>query len=438
MDKAKKESKKIGLWTLLSLVIGSQIGSGIFTLHNTLAPFGGYAIAGWVGAGLGGISLALVYAELAHRYPKNGGSHAYVLAAFGHKAAFFTGWTYWLISSISTASVIAATVSYMIPIIGPIDRTTAINYQIILCVLVALLNLRGVQTAGKAEISLATIKVLSLTLIPLAALMYFNHNHIIFAAHNATTGLQNIGAASLLAFWSFIGLETATTPAESVANPKTTIPLAIITGTCIVLCLYLLNSIAMIGLISPDALQNHPAPYVLASQYLVGEQWSILVAIFAVLVCLSNINAWILASGQIALGIANDQLLPELFKTINRYGAPTWGIIISSALNIPFIIATANDNITKQISSIIEISVVCFIFIYAVCCLSLFQIAIKEKKPFGDNAYTYSIMAGFFCMGILLATDINTLVTAALFTVSGIPIYWIMRHNKTKKPTPND
>ena len=53
-------SNKIGFWSVLALVVGSQIGSGVFMLPATLAPFGIYSVAGWITSSLGAISLALV------------------------------------------------------------------------------------------------------------------------------------------------------------------------------------------------------------------------------------------------------------------------------------------------------------------------------------------------------------------------------------------
>jgi len=40
--------RALGLWASMALVIGNIIGSGIFLLPASLAPFGGISIAGWL------------------------------------------------------------------------------------------------------------------------------------------------------------------------------------------------------------------------------------------------------------------------------------------------------------------------------------------------------------------------------------------------------
>ncbi len=111
-------SRKIGFWSVFALVTGSQIGSGVFMLPANLAPYGFYSLAGWLFSGAGAIALALVFAGLCARFPQTGGPHVYVHHAFGRGWAFFTGWTYWVISWVSTTAVVVVSIGYLTPIIG--------------------------------------------------------------------------------------------------------------------------------------------------------------------------------------------------------------------------------------------------------------------------------------------------------------------------------
>ena len=55
---------KMGFWQLFAVITGSMIGSGIFILPRSLAPYGTWALYGWLIAGIGAVSLALVFASL--------------------------------------------------------------------------------------------------------------------------------------------------------------------------------------------------------------------------------------------------------------------------------------------------------------------------------------------------------------------------------------
>ncbi len=428
--------QKIGLFALTSIVIGSQVGSGVFMLPQLLAPFGAFAIAGWVLSGLGALCLAMVFVGLVKRYPKTGGPHAYVQQAFGDTAAFFTGWTYWVVSSLSSATVIAATITYLTPIIGIQSPITFVSYELFLLFMITCLNLRGVGSASFVEILLGAIKLITLFAIPVAGLMLFNVEHISIAPIMVDTpSWQLIGKASALTLWAFLGVEAATAPAGSVHNPTWTIPVAIIGGTGCVIILYLLNSISIMGLIDRVDLTNTQTPYVLATQVIFGGNWHLMIAGFAALVCLSNLNAWILTSGQVALGIADDNLMPPLFKKKNRHGAPYWGLIISSAIMVPFIILTIDDNISRQIFSIISMSVQASIMIYLACIASYIVLLRREHQVWYHFEYIVAVLALLFCLGMMASEEIKTLGYAALFVLSGLPVYYGWLHQRLKNRT---
>jgi APA family basic amino acid/polyamine antiporter len=65
--------REIGFWTAVALVVGNMIGSGVFLLPASLAPYGGLSLVGWGISAGGSIALALVFAHLARAQPAAGG-----------------------------------------------------------------------------------------------------------------------------------------------------------------------------------------------------------------------------------------------------------------------------------------------------------------------------------------------------------------------------
>jgi len=49
--------------------MGNMIGSGVFLLPASLAPFGWNAVGGWIATIAGALVLAWVFARLAHTLP---------------------------------------------------------------------------------------------------------------------------------------------------------------------------------------------------------------------------------------------------------------------------------------------------------------------------------------------------------------------------------
>ena len=425
-------SHKLGFWSVFALVIGSQVGSAIFLLPATLAPYGFLGVLGWVGSGCGAIALAVVFAALCTRYPKTGGPHVYAEQAFGKVAAFFTGWTYWIISWVGTTVVVVASIGYLSPFIGAQHPLVYFLFEALLVLFIVLLNLRGVQVAGRVELMLAILKSIPRILIPFCALWFFSPKNFVIQEPSTTVDFfQLLGRTMLLTLWGFIGLESATAPAGAVENPSKTIPRAIVLGTLSVALIYVFNSIALMGLIPGNVLMSSKAPYVDATQLIFGGSWYLIISIMTALVCISNLNAWTLISGQIALGLAEDNFFPDTFARKNRYDAPKWGLIVSSAGVVPLLFLTMHENMAYQISMIIDFSVTAFLFIYLISALGFLKLLVQQKEPAPLYQWFACCIAILFCSWIIYTTPLRILGIASLFVASGLPLYllWYRRQN---------
>jgi basic amino acid/polyamine antiporter, APA family len=107
------DKKLLSLPMATALVVGNMIGSGIFLLPATMAPFGGVSALGWFFTAGGAILLALAFAWLARTRAAAGGIYAYTKLAFGDFAGFLVAWSYWISIWITTSALAIATVSYL-------------------------------------------------------------------------------------------------------------------------------------------------------------------------------------------------------------------------------------------------------------------------------------------------------------------------------------
>lgn len=423
-------SQKIGFWSVFAIVTGSQIGSGVFMSPSTLAPYGALGLLGWLVSGIGALSLAFVFAQLCGQFPKTGGPHVYVREAFGKHAAFFTGWTYWVVSFVSSTAVIVTSIGYLSPFLPNDSGALYVALEILLLALIVWLNLRGVKAAGRAEFFLTLLKFIPLLLLPAIGLYFFKSENLVLDASKADLSLARmLGHVTLLTLWGFIGLESATTPAGSVENPSKTIPRAILLGTATVAVVYVFSSIGIMGLIPGSELMNSKAPYVDAAQIVFGGAWHYWISIIASVVCIGTLNAWVLTSGQIALGLAQDGYLPKRFKRTNAKDAPAFGILVSSLGIVPLILLTNSPTFAEQVTAIIDISVISFLFVYVLCCLSLL------KLSFGQGRYVNviaSLVSLAFCGFIISQTAATTLLISSIFTLSGVPFYFLWRSSSSR------
>ena len=424
-------SRKIGFWPVFALVTGSQIGSGVFMLPSNLAPYGILGLMGWVISGVGAVALALVFAKLCSWLPRTGGPHVYVNKAFGPCFAFFTGWTYWVISLVSTPVVIVASIGYLTPLIGVHSSSFNLSLEIGLIFIITLLNLRGVKAAGRAEFFLTLLKIVPLIVMPIMAFFIFNKDCFLTELPVSSGSISHsLSAVTLLTLWAFIGVESATTPAGSVENPSKTIPRAIVLGTICVAVLYFFNSLGIMGVVPGSELMNSPAPYVDAAQRIFGGNWHLIISVMASIVCIGTLNAWVLASGQISSGLAQDGLLPRFFAKKNKKEAPYYSLFMSFLGIVPLLILTSQENLARQMNMILDFSVTAFLFVYLICCLAFFKLLPRHQKR-SLFVCVYGGVALLFCIWILYETPLKTLLISGAFTVTGIPLFlWRYRHIK--------
>jgi APA family basic amino acid/polyamine antiporter len=153
------------------------------------------------------------------------------------------------------------------------------------------------------------------------------------------------------------------------------------------------------GLMPGIKLISSKAPYVDASRIVFGGNWYLLIACIASIVCVGTLNAWILASGQIILGLAQDGLMPKFFTKQNKHGAPFLGILASCLGIIPLLILTFDKNLAAQINTIIDFfcySISIYLFILYFC---FFKIKNSRKKSIFFQFSTWFLIGNILLLG---------------------------------------
>jgi len=101
-------AKPLGLLAATALVVGNMIGSGVFLLPASLAPYGATSLIGWGITLAGALLLALTFARLAAHWPQTGGPYAFARNAFGETPGFLIAWSYWISIWCANAAIAVA------------------------------------------------------------------------------------------------------------------------------------------------------------------------------------------------------------------------------------------------------------------------------------------------------------------------------------------
>jgi len=429
-------TRQIGFWTAVALVMGNMIGSGVFLLPASLAPFGGLSLLGWAVSTAGAILLALVFARLARIDPAAGGPYAYTRRAFGDFAGFFVAWGYWMSIWCTNAALAVAGVGYLDMFVPSLVRNpAAAGVMAVAAVwLFAAVNLRGVREAGRVQTVTTVLKILPLVAVGLGGLIVLNPAHFAVADTSPRALLSATTATATLTLWAFLGLESATIPAGSIARPHQTIPRATVAGTLLAAAIYVLSTVGVMGVLPPASLASSTAPFGDAARILAGGGAAAAVALGAALSCFGALNGWVLLSGQLPHAIAADGLFPRVFAHVSPRGVPARGIIIGAVLSTVLISMNYSRGLVDLFTFIILLATLGTLVPYVFCALATFLIEAPGVSPTRRGASLVSALAFAYALWAIGGAGAETVYWGFLLLVAGLPVYVWVRGRGARGP----
>jgi basic amino acid/polyamine antiporter, APA family len=335
--KDQQKARALGLTSATGLVIGSIIGTGVFTMPAVLAGAGISSLLVLAVIAVGAMLLAILFGQLTKRVPNSdGGLYAYARHEFGDFAGYLTGWCYWVQAWAGNAAIVASWVFYVDALFGLRNPSGMTNWGIALIGLwvPALVNLAGVRQMSWFQNITVVLKFVPLLFVGIVGWFFVSKGN--FGAFNASGGslYSAIGIAAGVALFSFIGVEVAAITARRVKDPRRNVGRASLLGTAASAIVYLAVSAAVMGLVSHHALVNNGAPFVNAFQTIfTGGAWAgKLVAALAVVSGIGALNSWTLVTAEVSRAPARDGLFPGPFAWTDRRGTAWFGVLMAAIL----------------------------------------------------------------------------------------------------------
>ena len=426
--------KSLGTAACTAIVVGNMVGSGFYLSPAAVAPFGNLAIIAWIVMGVGAVCLGLTFAKLARLAPATGGPYAYTRMAYGDFAGFLIAWGYWISIWASLPVIAIAFAGAMFDLIpGLHNRTMAVVLTLGAIWAVVLVNLRGVKEAGLfAQVTTYT-KLIPFAAIALVGLVYVDTSN--FNEFNPS-GKSLFGASAALApltMFAFLGLESATVPAGDVVDPKRTIPRSTVLGIAIATLLYVLGTIAVMGLVPREQLVHSVAPFSDAARVLWGPWGATVISIAVIVSAIGALNGWTLLMGQVPMAAARDRLFPPLFGRLSPRGVPAIGIVISAMLATVLVLTqvAGPPGFSAFYNLMVGLSTMAAVVPYAFCALATGLVAayaarggpVPRLGPIEVVAFIFAVFTLYGCGAV-------PVLYGFMMLILGIPIYvWQRRRS---------
>jgi basic amino acid/polyamine antiporter, APA family len=447
----------LGLWSAISIVIGTVIGSGVFLVPSAMIQYVGSVrnlFLVWVIAGILSLFGALTYAELAAAMPEAGGEYVYLREAYGPFWGFLYGWTqFWVAKSGSIATLAAGFYTYLtvfvpalaatvftVPLhIGPRGSLLEIHYgQLIAIALILLLagvNYVGVRSGGNVQVFVTAVKMLLIGGIVLVGLFSGRGDFSHFKMHVPSLGgMAGFFAAMVSALWAYDGWNNVSMVSSEIRDPQRNLPRALIFGTSAVIATYLALNISYFYVLSPAqvALSHRVAGDVMLSLY--GNAASRAVAIAVMISIFAALNGSILSGSRVPYAMARDGLFFRYAATVHpKYKTPGHAMILLCVWSCIVVLSGWFDDLYNFV-----------IFgswiLYAMTALSV--IVLRRKRPDLPRPYRvtgYPLVPVLFT-GVAVLLLVSTLQTRPRESLMGlglmalgVPFYYFWKKQRPRE-----
>ena len=439
--------RSMGLWMATALVVGNMVGSGIFTLPAVLAGEAGpISIVSLAFTGLGAMLLALVFANLGRAHPRTGGPYYFARRAFGDFVGFQTAWAYWIAAWVGNAAIAVAFAGYLGVFWGDVNTSNWLAALVAVGAvwLFTLVNILGTRQTGIAQVLMTVLKFVPLAVIGILGLFYMDGGNFTPFTPAAGGFDWNITAAATLALWAFIGLESATVPAEEVKDPEKTIPRATILGTLATTLLYVVALVAIMGILSQTVLAGSSAPFADAANAIwggtfLGLSWGKWIALVAMAATLGALNGWIMLTARVSLAAADDGLFPKRFARVHgERQTPVFGLLVSSVLVSGLVLYNWNASFADRFTDIVLLATWMTLIAYAYAAAAELMLFFREPELFSwVKLGRDSVIAGLafaYSVWAIWGSGEEWLAKGFMLLLFGIPVYIWMKWRQTPEP----
>lgn len=405
----------IAVDSIRTLPIAASFGLSLVTLYL-------------LGAILFFIPTALITAELATTWPKNGGIYIWVREAFGPKIGLLVVYLQWIYNIIwypTILTLVAGTIAYLIEpawISDPLFMSCAVLGIFWSC---TLLNCFGMRLSSAVS-SLGSLLGTLLPMIVIIGLgvMWLANDKPIAIELKASNLIPNISSLPELVFataiiYSLIGLEMSSVHASEVREPKRDYPKALLISAVIILTSLTLSSLA-VALVVPEKELDIVVGIMQAFENFFGDlglpglsKW---IACSIIIGGIGGVATWIIGPTKGLFAASEDNLIPKALQKTNQYGAPVpiliCQAIIGSILTLSFLLMPSVKSAYWLLSAM---ATQLALLMYAVIFISAIRLRYNRK----DTPRSFKIPGGN--VGIWFVGGIGCLTSCSILLLGFVP-----------------
>lgn len=384
---AVKLNRSIGLTGLVLYGLGVTIGAGIYVLvGETIIRAGPYAPASFLLSAVVMGFTAASFAELSGRVPQAAGEAVYVEKSFGIKwVTIAVGLAILIEAMIAAAAIAVGSAGYVGELIS-LPREVLIIGVVFLMAVIASWGIReSVAIAG----AMTLVEVFALLVIIGLGLAHDPASIAQLPASLAppvgdASAISGVLAASMIAFFAFIGFDDVVNLVEEAKNPAKIMPWAIGITLISVTLLYVLVSFVAMQTVSVADMSSTSAPISLLFERLTGLP-SLAITLIAILATMNGVVIILIMAARVCYGMAREGRLPAWLGEISpRSRTPVRATVVVAGLVLVLALFTPLDTLAETSSEVL-------LTVFAVVNFALVWFKIR-RVPAPEGVFTVHII----------------------------------------------
>lgn len=428
-------ARSLGPWRSWSLVVGGTIGSAVFMMPALVVPYGGVGLLSLAAGGVGALFVAVTLGNLSRRVTSSGGPYAYARAGLGDFAGFLIAWAYWISQWTTCAAMAIAFSAYLgrvLPMVAALP-VLAIAAGVAITWSVVATNVAGVRESGIVGLVTTLLKLAPLIVIGTVGLLCADSKNLPPWNPGGGDSLYLFASAFGLTFWNYIGIESATVPAEDVLDSQKTISRALVLGTLTIIVLYLLVAFATMGIIPASVLATSDSPLADVGKRIAGSWGGTFVTVGALISIVGALNITVLCAGQMSMVAARDQVFPAFFKRMTARNTPGVSYIIVGVLTTAMILMNYTKGLIGAYKFIILIATLTSVIPYAFGAVAALLLDVRDRQMPRRRRIreaTTAVVAFVVCFWVIATAGQESVYWVFLLLMGGIPVYVVVTRNE--------
>ncbi|GGL97196.1 amino acid permease [Nakamurella endophytica] len=402
------------------IAIGGAIGTGLFLgSASRLNSTGPALLFSYAFVGVIAYFLMRALGELVLHRRTSGAFVSYMREFFGERAAFITGWMYWLnwaLSGIAELSAVGLYVKYWAPSM-PAWLTVLLALAVVLAI-----NLLSARAFGEFEFWAAILKVGAIVIFLAVGLVV-----VLWRVHIGThqAGFQNL-TSNPGGFWptsggfhwygpilvmsgvifAYAAIEMVGVAAGEMENPEREVPKAVNSVIFRIGVFYCGSILLLVSMLPTSQYKSGTSPFVTVFGAMgMGWMGDVIQAVLIV-AAMSSLNSGLYSTGRVLRSLGMSKQAPGFTLSMSGSGVPWGGIIMTSVVYVFGAVLNAID--PDAFETALEAASLGVIFTWSTIFLSQLRLrklvnrGVIPRSPFQMPGSPYTSIIGLVFLGLVI------------------------------------